>query len=71
VFRVNNFKAAYLDYDSLNGNTAFGFKSIFTERRAKKLKPYGANFNTALGYQTLYINRRRSANTAVISACGK
>jgi hypothetical protein len=65
VFRVNNFKAGYLDYDSLNGNTAFGFKSMFTELNAKKLSPYGGNFNTSVGYQTLYFNRQGSANTVV------
>jgi trimeric autotransporter adhesin len=30
VFRVNNQKAGYLDYDSIRGNTGFGYKALFT-----------------------------------------
>jgi hypothetical protein len=59
VFRVNNQKAGYLDYDSLRGNTGFGYKSLVG------IPPGKGRFNTAVGYQTLVSTRWGTANTAV------
>jgi hypothetical protein len=59
VFRVNNQKAGYLDYDSLKGNTSFGYKSL------GKMPPGTGRFNTTVGYQTLATSRGGTANTAL------
>lgn len=58
VFKVNNHKAGYLHYDSLIGNTAFGYNSLANISLS-------GNFNTAIGYQALSFNYKRGfENTA-------
>jgi hypothetical protein len=57
VFKVNNQKAGYLDYNSYPGNTAFGYQTLYS------ISSF-ADRNTATGYQALYYNTYGSSNTA-------
>jgi hypothetical protein len=55
VFKVNNSKSGYLDYDASKANTGFGFKSLNVNT---------GSYNTAYGYQAMYSNTAGSYGTA-------
>jgi hypothetical protein len=57
VFRANNNKAGYLDYDAARSNAAFGYQALSANTTG--------SFNTADGYQALLSNTTGSDNTAI------
>jgi hypothetical protein len=56
MFKVNNQKSGYIDYNAFIANTSFGHKALFSNTS-------GA-YNTASGYQALYSNNTGRSNTA-------
>ncbi len=55
VFRVNNVRAGFIDYDNTKGNTSFGYQNLISNTGA---------YNTAFGYNSLYSNTTGFDNTA-------
>ena len=56
MFKVNNIKAGYIDYDAALGNTSLGYASLISNSTG--------NSNTAEGYHALYANTTGHDNTA-------
>ena len=56
VFKVNNKKSGYIDFDASTANTGFGYQSL--------LRNASIN-NTAFGYNTLSYNTNGQYNTAI------
>ena len=56
MFKVNNQKAGYIDYDFAKSNTGFGYQTLNSIT--------SGNYNTANGYQALYSNTTGYENTA-------
>ena len=56
VFKVNNLRSGYLDYDAEKANTSFGYQALNTNTTGYK--------NTAFGYKALF-NSNESLNTAI------
>ena len=56
VFRVNNTKAGYIDYNPSGANTAFGYQTLNVN---------GGFNNTAIGYKALSSNTTGYYNTAI------
>ncbi len=54
VFRVNNVRAGFIDYDNTKGNTSFGYQNLISNI---------GTYNTAFGYNSLYLNTSGSYNT--------
>lgn len=58
TFKVNNSKSGFIDFDSLQSNTAFGYQTLLS------VSQYGIN-NTAVGYQALTHNTFGFNNVAM------
>ena len=58
TFKVNNSKSGFIDFDSLQSNTAFGYQTLVS------VSQYGIN-NTAFGYQALNHNTFGFDNVAI------
>jgi hypothetical protein len=56
VFKVNNARAGYIDYDFSKSNTSFGYQSLINNTTG--------NFNTANGFFALFFNSGGTNNTA-------
>ena len=56
IFKINNNKGGYIDFDDAKANTGFGYQTFFSN-------PTGFN-NTANGYRALYSNSTGYGNTA-------
>lgn len=56
MFKINNTKSGYLDFDSEVANTGFGYQTLFSIT--------GGYNNTAIGYKSLYSNTTGYWNTA-------
>ncbi|CAN5706316.1 hypothetical protein BH10BAC2_BH10BAC2_42980 [soil metagenome] len=56
VFRVNNKRSGYIDYDTTKGITSFGYRALFAGTGVD---------NTAVGYQALFSNTTGNSNTAM------
>ena len=57
VFRVNNTKAGWIDYNPITLNTAFGFKAMLVNT--------SGTTNTSVGYASLYSNTTGSYSAAL------
>ncbi len=73
LFKVNNSKAGYIDYDEGSANTGFGYQTLYsnTQGFGNTAQGYqslyninGAGSNTAQGYQSLYSNTFGGNNSA-------
>ena len=58
TFKVNNSKSGFIDFDSLQSNTAFGYQTLVS------LSQFGIN-NSAFGYQALNHNTFGFNNVAI------
>jgi hypothetical protein len=56
VFKVNNFRSGFIDYNISTANTGFGYQTLNANK---------GNFNSAFGYQALMNNSSGYSNTAV------
>jgi trimeric autotransporter adhesin len=73
VFKVNNKKSGYIDYNASTANTAFGYQSLFLNTSINNTAfgyntlSYNTNgqYNTAVGSYSLYLNTSGLGNTAV------
>ena len=73
LFKVNNSKAGYIDYDAAKANTGFGYQTLYsntsgfnnTANGYKSLYSNTTGFNNiANGYKALYFNTSGGNNTA-------
>ena len=57
VFKVNNTRAGYIEYDSSKANTSFGHQSLVSNTTGI--------YNAAVGYRSLFANTKGNQNTAL------
>ncbi|HYK45340.1 MAG TPA: tail fiber domain-containing protein [Parafilimonas sp.] len=74
MFKVSNKKSGLIDFDVAKANTAFGYRSLFSNTTGFSHTAYGyaalysdstGYCNTAVGYMALYMNLRSGRNTAI------
>src|SRR3954447_6005968 len=73
MFKVNNQRSGYIDFDAIKANASFGFQALSNNStgasnaafgyHALYSNLYGGN-NTASGYKALYSNIEGNYNTA-------
>src|SRR3982751_4303654 len=59
MFKVNNQRSGYIDYNSNKANTSFGYKALIN------INGSSLGGNSAFGYQSLFMNTGGSFNTAI------
>src|SRR6478609_6465646 len=65
VFKVNNQRAGYLEYNDFSQTTAFGYQSLISNVPSDSDGNTGGIGNSAFGYRSLNANKSGELNTAL------